>query len=106
MTQNVISTYGDMWLMKAALEKAGKADRRAVAEGLRTLDGGPSKHYPGGQLTFDEKGRRVRPALSRAMAVRRARHRISARSRTGSTVLAQETVTVSNPFRRFEGVSS
>ena len=27
MTQNVISTYGDMWLMKAALEKAGKADR-------------------------------------------------------------------------------
>ena len=59
MTQNVISTYGDMWLMKAALEKAGKADRRAVAEGLRTLDGGPSKHYPGGQLKFDEKGRRV-----------------------------------------------
>ena len=31
MTQNVISTYGDMWLMKAALEKAGKADRLAVA---------------------------------------------------------------------------
>ena len=46
MTQNVISTYGDMWLMKAALEKAGKADRRAVAEAFRTLDGGPSKHYP------------------------------------------------------------
>ena len=59
MTQNVISTYGDMWLMKAALEKAGKADRRAVAEGLRTLDGGPAKYYPGGQLKFDEKGRRV-----------------------------------------------
>src|SRR6266700_3095341 len=32
MTQNVISTYGDMWLMKAALEKAGKADRLAVAD--------------------------------------------------------------------------
>ena len=32
MTQNVISTYGDMWLMKAALEKAGKADRLAVAQ--------------------------------------------------------------------------
>jgi branched-chain amino acid transport system substrate-binding protein len=59
MTQNVISTYGDMWLMKAALEKAGKADRLAVAQGLRTMDGGPSKHYPGGQLKFDEKGRRV-----------------------------------------------
>ncbi len=59
MTQNVISTYGDMWLMKAALEKAGKADRLAVADGFRTLDGGPSKYYPGGQLKFDEKGRRV-----------------------------------------------
>jgi branched-chain amino acid transport system substrate-binding protein len=59
MTQNVISTYGDMWLMKAALEKAGKADRLAVAQAFRTMDGGPSKHYPGGQLKFDEKGRRV-----------------------------------------------
>jgi branched-chain amino acid transport system substrate-binding protein len=59
MTQNVISTYGDMWLMKAALEQAGKADRLSVAQAFRTMDGGPSKHYPGGQLKFDEKGRRV-----------------------------------------------
>ncbi len=59
MTQNVISTYGDMWLMKDALEKAGKADRLAVAEAFRAMDGGPSKYYPGGQLKFDEKGRRV-----------------------------------------------
>ena len=59
MTQNVISTYGDMWLMKDALEKAGKADRLAVAEAFRTMNGGPSKYYPGGQLKFDEKGRRV-----------------------------------------------
>jgi branched-chain amino acid transport system substrate-binding protein len=58
-TQNVISTYGDMWLMKAALEKAGKADRLAVADAFRTMDGGPAKYYPGGQLKFDEKGRRV-----------------------------------------------
>src|SRR4051794_27253098 len=58
-TQNVISTYGDMWLMKAALEKAGKADRLAVAEAFRTMDGGPAKYYPGGQLKFDDKGRRV-----------------------------------------------
>jgi branched-chain amino acid transport system substrate-binding protein len=59
MTQNVISTYGDMWLMKAALEQAGKADRLSVAQAFRTMDGGASKHYPGGQLKFDEKGRRV-----------------------------------------------
>src|SRR3569833_1656326 len=50
MTQNVISTYGDMWLMKEALEKAGKADRNAVAQAFRTKAAGPSKYYPGGQL--------------------------------------------------------
>jgi len=59
MTQNVVSTYGDMWLIKEALEKAGKADREAVAEALQTMDGGPSKYYPGGILKFDEKGRRI-----------------------------------------------
>jgi branched-chain amino acid transport system substrate-binding protein len=59
MTQNAISTYGDMWVIKDALEKAGKADKLAVAEALRTMDGGPSKYYPGGILKFDDKGRRV-----------------------------------------------
>jgi branched-chain amino acid transport system substrate-binding protein len=59
MTQNAISTYGDMWLIKDALEKAGKADKAAVAEALHTMDGGPSKYYPGGILKFDDKGRRV-----------------------------------------------
>ena len=33
MTQNAISTYADMWVIKEALEKAGKADREAVAAG-------------------------------------------------------------------------
>ncbi len=59
MTQNAISTYGDMWVIKEALEKAGKADRGAIAEALRTMDAGPSKYYPLGQIKFDEKGRRV-----------------------------------------------
>ena len=63
MTQNAISTYGDMWIMKAALEKSAKADRQAVAEAIRTLDDGPSKYYPGGQMKFDEKGRRVGAVL-------------------------------------------
>ena len=57
-TQNVISTYGDIWLVKEALEKAGKADKEAVAEALRTGNFGPAKYYPGGELAFDEKGRR------------------------------------------------
>lgn len=64
MTQNAISTYGDMWILKAALEKAGKADREAVAEAIRTLDDGPSKFYPGGEVKFDEKGRRVGAGLT------------------------------------------
>ena len=59
VTQNAVSTYGDIWLMAAALEKAGKADRESVAEALRTGDFGPAKYYPGGQLKFDAKGRRV-----------------------------------------------
>jgi branched-chain amino acid transport system substrate-binding protein len=64
MTQNAISTYADMWVMKAALEKAGKADREAVAQALRTMDGGPSTYYPGGQIKFDERGRRVGAGLT------------------------------------------
>ena len=59
MTQNAISTYGDMWLIRDALEKTGKADRIAVADALRTMDGGASKYYPLGELKFDDKGRRI-----------------------------------------------
>ena len=64
MTQNAISTYADMWVIKEALEKAGKVDREAVAEALRTMDGGPSKFYPGGRIKFDDKGRRVDAGLT------------------------------------------
>jgi branched-chain amino acid transport system substrate-binding protein len=59
ITQNAISTYGDMWVIKDALEKAGRADRIAVADALHALDAGPSKYYPLGEIKFDEKGRRV-----------------------------------------------
>jgi len=64
MTQNAISTYGDMWIIKSALERAGKADRRAVADAIRRMDDGPSKYYPGGQMKFDDKGRRVGAGLA------------------------------------------
>jgi branched-chain amino acid transport system substrate-binding protein len=59
MTQNAISTYGDMWVIKDALEKAGKADRMAVADAIRSMDAGRSRYYPLGEIKFDEKGRRV-----------------------------------------------
>jgi len=64
MTQNAISTYGDMWVMKAALEKAGKADREAVAQAMRALDEGRSPYFPGGELKFDEAGHRVGATLT------------------------------------------
>jgi branched-chain amino acid transport system substrate-binding protein len=64
MTQNAISTYADVWVIKDALENAGKADRKAVAAALRTMDGGPSKFYPGGLIKFDDKGRRVDAGLT------------------------------------------
>lgn len=64
MTQNAISTYADMWVIKEALEKAGKADREAVGNALRTMDLGPSKYYPGGLIKFDDKGRRVDAGLT------------------------------------------
>ncbi len=59
MTQNAISTYGDLWVIKNALEAAAKADRASVATALRTMNGGPSKYYPGGEIRFDAKGRRI-----------------------------------------------
>jgi branched-chain amino acid transport system substrate-binding protein len=64
MTQNAISTYGDMWILKAALENAGSADREAVAEALRNLDEGPSPYFPGGELKFNEQGRREGAGLT------------------------------------------
>jgi branched-chain amino acid transport system substrate-binding protein len=50
--------------MKDALEVAGKADREAVATALHTMDGGPSKYYPGGKIKFEEDGRRVDAGLT------------------------------------------
>jgi len=64
MTQNAISTYGDMWIIKAALEKAGKADRESVAQAVRALDEGKTPYFPGGELKFDEAGHRVGATLT------------------------------------------
>jgi len=49
MPQDSMSTYGDMWVFKEALEKAGSADRKKVAEAIRNMNmtGGPVKYYAG-----------------------------------------------------------
>jgi len=61
ITQDSLSTYGDMWILKEALEKAGAADKKKVADAIRTMDmrDGPAKLFPGGRMKFDEQGRRV-----------------------------------------------
>ena len=61
MTQDSLSTYGDMWIFKEAMEKAGSADKKKVAEAIRTMDSkeGSAKFFPGGRMKFDEQGRRV-----------------------------------------------
>ena len=49
--------------MRARLEAAGKADRKAVAEAIRKMEtkGGSGQYFPGGGgvMKFDEQGRRV-----------------------------------------------
>ena len=61
MTQETVSTYGDIWIFKEALERARAADRRKVAGAIRAMDltDGPARYYPGGRVKFDDKGRRV-----------------------------------------------
>jgi branched-chain amino acid transport system substrate-binding protein len=61
ITQDSLSTYGDMWIFKEALEKAGAADKKKVAEAIRTMDSrdGSAKFFPGGRMKFDDQGRRV-----------------------------------------------
>jgi branched-chain amino acid transport system substrate-binding protein len=61
ITQDSLSTYGDMLIFKDALEKAASADRRKVAEAIRGMDttDGPAKYFPGGRVKFDDNGRRV-----------------------------------------------
>ncbi|HWH48629.1 MAG TPA: ABC transporter substrate-binding protein [Burkholderiales bacterium] len=65
-TQHFVTTYGDILIFKAALEAAGKADRKAVAQALHTmnLNGGAANFFPGnGKLRFEENGRRADASL-------------------------------------------
>ncbi|MGE5269297.1 MAG: ABC transporter substrate-binding protein [Thiohalocapsa sp.] len=61
LTQDSLTAYGDLWILKAALEAAGAADKLKVAEALRTMNltSGPAANCYPGPIKFDEKGRRV-----------------------------------------------
>lgn len=60
-TQETMSLAGSILIYKEALEKAGVADRRKVADAIRAMDStdGPARYFPGGRIKFDENGRRV-----------------------------------------------
>ncbi len=57
--QDSIQTYFDMQLLKAAVERAGAADKHKVADVLRSIDltDGPALLLPGRRVKFDDKGR-------------------------------------------------
>jgi branched-chain amino acid transport system substrate-binding protein len=61
LTQDSISNYGHMWLLKAAMEDCACADRRKVAETLHRIEitGEAAQFFPGRRVRFDEKGRIV-----------------------------------------------
>jgi branched-chain amino acid transport system substrate-binding protein len=61
MPQDSISSYGDMWIFKDAMEKAGSADPKKVAAAIRSLDesDGAARYFPGGRLKFEPNGRRA-----------------------------------------------
>jgi branched-chain amino acid transport system substrate-binding protein len=65
INQDTISTYGDMWLIKDAVERAGSADKAKVMAALRATDtsSGPAKYYLGDKLAFDTNGRRIGGAV-------------------------------------------
>lgn len=61
LTQDGLCGYGDIAILKAALEVAGAADRLKVADAIRAMDlaTGPAAACFPGPIKFDEKGRRV-----------------------------------------------
>src|SRR5690242_18693721 len=60
LTQDALCGYGDVAILKEALEAAGAADKLKVAEAIRqmNLTTGPAAQFFPGPIKFDEKGRR------------------------------------------------
>lgn len=61
ITQDSLAGYGHAWILKEALERAGKADKVAVAEQIHKMDikEGPAAMAFPGPVKFDAAGRRV-----------------------------------------------
>jgi branched-chain amino acid transport system substrate-binding protein len=62
MTQDSLSNYGHVMILREAVERAGTTDRAKVNDAIRALDlreGPAAGAYPGQRVAFDERGRRV-----------------------------------------------
>jgi branched-chain amino acid transport system substrate-binding protein len=61
ITQDSLCGYGNMWILKDALEKVGKPDREKLAEAIHsmTFDKGPAAMAFPGVVKFDAAGHRV-----------------------------------------------
>jgi branched-chain amino acid transport system substrate-binding protein len=61
ITQDGLAGYGHTWILKEALERAGKADKVAVNEAIHQMDlkSGPAADAFPGPVKFDANGRRV-----------------------------------------------
>jgi branched-chain amino acid transport system substrate-binding protein len=62
MTQDPLSTYAHVWMVKEALERAKSTDAKAVRDALASLDltsGAAASSLAPGRIQFDERGRRI-----------------------------------------------
>ncbi len=62
MVQDSVSGYAEIWIIKAAIEKAGSADPKKVRDAIAKIDlkaGPAAKALMPGYIRFDEMGRRV-----------------------------------------------
>lgn len=65
MTPTALDGYAQVMIFRDALEKAGAADRRKVADAIRNMNAtsGGAAEYVAGPLKWDERGRRVGAGL-------------------------------------------
>ena len=64
ISQDSLSNYAHMWILKNAIEAAGSTDRAKVNAAIKAMDDEDSaKYFPGGRVKFDAQGRRVGAGL-------------------------------------------
>ncbi len=64
ITQDSLSNYAHMWILKEAVEAAGSTDRDKVNAAMHAMDDPEAAAYfPGGRVKFDERGRRAGASL-------------------------------------------